>query len=172
MPVGAGASSGASIGRTIASASMEARVVVALALIVVAVVAAWLIERRRVDPPPQGGGPVPRQLDRNDFVRPDAPWLVVLFSSSTCDSCAAVAGKLPPLECDAVAVEEVEWSARRDLHDRYGVESVPLTLVADHEGVVGAAFLGNVTATDLWAAVAELREPNSSPEPSLGKLMP
>ena len=32
------------------------------------------------------------------------------------------------------------------------------------------AFVGAFTATDLWAAVAELRDPGSSPEPGLGAI--
>jgi hypothetical protein len=35
--------------------------------------------------------------------------------------------------------------------------------------VIRAAFSGPVTATDLWAAVAECRSPGSSPEPELGR---
>jgi hypothetical protein len=33
---------------------------------------------------------------------------------------------------------------------------------------VRRAFVGAFTATDLWAAVAELRSPGSTPEPDLG----
>jgi hypothetical protein len=40
---------------------------------------------------------------------------------------------------------------------------VPTALVVDAEGVVAASFVGPVTATDLWAAVAEAREPGSTP---------
>jgi len=36
---------------------------------------------------------------------------------------------------------------------------VPLVLIVDAEGVVRRDFLGPVTATDLWAAVAEVRNP-------------
>jgi hypothetical protein len=35
---------------------------------------------------------------------------------------------------------------------------------------VRRAFVGAFTATDLWAAVAELRDPGSTPEPDLGSL--
>lgn len=148
---------------------MEPRILLALALVAVAAAVAWVIERRRPDAPTGGRGPAPEQLDRADFDRPEAPWLVVLFSSRTCDSCAGVAAKLPPLESDHVIVQEVEWPARRDLHERYRVDAVPLTLIADAEGVVRAAFFGTVTATGLWAAVAEARQPGSCPEPDLGR---
>ena len=36
-------------------------------------------------------------------------------------------------------------------------------VVGDADGVVRATFLGPVTATDLWATVAELREPGTLP---------
>ena len=145
------------------------RVAVAAVVVVVAVVVAWLIERRRPDAPTQGGWTVPGQLDRADFARPDAPWLVGLFTSATCDSCRGTVAKAQVLACAEVAVEEVEVTARKDLHDRYGIDAVPTVVVADAEGVVRASFVGPVTATDLWAAVAEVRHPGSSPEPHLGQ---
>lgn len=129
----------------------------AASLVVVAVLVALVLERRRPAPPTRDAYPVPRQLDRADFSRPDAPLLVVLFSSATCDSCAAMRTRLVPLESDEVAVEEVEHPARRELHRRYRVEAVPTTLVADADGLVRAAFVGEVPAADLVAAVAEAR---------------
>ncbi len=150
---------------------MEPRLWIALVLLVAAAVAAWLIERRRPDPPAASAGGVPEQLDRGDFADAHKPWLVVLFSSATCESCADVAAKIEPLASDLVAVQDVEHARDRDLHRRYGIEAVPLTLVADPEGVVRSAFLGRVTATDLWAAVAEVREPGTSSERHGGGLL-
>jgi hypothetical protein len=98
----------------------------------------------------------------------DREWLLALFTSSTCATCADVATKAKVVESSAVAVAEIEWSANRALHDRYGIDAVPTTVLADRRGVVRAAFVGPVTATDLWAAVAEARDPGSSPEPELG----
>ena len=147
---------------------MEPRLLIFVVLAVAAVVAAVVLQRRRPDAPTQGPSLIPRQLDRADFVGPDRPWLVALFTSRTCDSCAEASLKLEPLACDEVAVQEVEWSAHRDLHERYGIEAVPLVVVADGEGVVKAGFVGRFSATDLWAAVAEAREAGSTPEPGLG----
>jgi hypothetical protein len=65
---------------------------------------------------------------------------------------------------------DIEYASERELHERYAIDSVPLVVVADHEGVTRAAFLGPTSATDLWAAVAELRQPGSTPEPDLGQL--
>ena len=60
--------------------------------------------------------------------------------------------------------KSVEFQARPDLHQRYRIEAVPLLVIADGRGVVRGHFLGPVTATDLWAAVATARaaEPNSA----------
>jgi len=101
--------------------------------------------------------PVPRQLFRADFPNPDAPWLVALFSSRTCDSCAAMREKVMALASPEVAVCDLEYSATRSLHERYEVSGVPMVLVADADGVVRRSFVGPVSATDLWAAVAEAR---------------
>ena len=147
---------------------MTARLVLTGVLVVVALGVAWVLERRRPAAPPRDAYPVPRQLDRRDFPRPVAPWLVVLFSSSTCEGCAAMADKVAVLESPAVAVCEIEFSRARALHDRYEISGIPTTLVADAQGRVRAAFVGQATATDLWAAVAECRSPGSSPEPDLG----
>jgi hypothetical protein len=146
------------------------RIAIAAAIVVVAVVVAWLIERRRPAAPPRTVYPVPRQLDRRDFPRPDAGWLVALFSSTTCDGCEGMAAKVAVLESPSVAVADVEFHARRDLHDRYEISGIPMTVVADADGVVRAAFVGQASATDLWAAVAECRAPGSTPEPELGAL--
>jgi hypothetical protein len=134
------------------------QVVVAIVLLAVALGIAWWLEHRRKHATPvRTGAPIPPQLVRTDFPRPDAPWLVVLFSSSTCDGCAVMAEKVRALESHDVAVAEVEYHEQRALHDRYGVEAVPIVVVVDHEGVTRTSFAGSATATDLWAAVAALR---------------
>lgn len=136
------------------------RIVVAVVLGGLALVVAALIQRRqRPSAPVRTGYALPAQLDRADFPRPDAPWLVAVFTSATCSTCAGVWERAQPLDGPAVAVAEVEHGAQRALHDRYGIEAVPATLVADADGVVRASFLGPLTASDLWAAVAEAREP-------------
>lgn len=140
------------------------RLIVALVIVVVVVVVALVARRRRViDAPTQRRFSAPEQLDRNDFARPEAPWLVAVFSSATCDVCAQVTAKAAVLECDDVAVAEVEYSANRSLHERYSIDAVPTVVIADARGVAAATFLGPMTATDLWAAVAEAREPGSTP---------
>lgn len=140
------------------------RIVLAVALGLAAVAVAALLQRRqRPAAPVRTGWSVPAQVDRADFERPDAPWLVAVFTSGTCSSCAAVWQRAEPLASDSVAVQEVEHTRDRSLHERYAIDAVPATLVVDGDGVVVASFIGPVTATDLWAAVAEAREPGSTP---------
>lgn len=145
------------------------RVLLAAVLLVVAVAAAAVIRRRRPSPPTQARWAVPAQLDRDDFADAGRPWLVAVFTSATCDSCARATAKAQVLASPQVAYQEVAYQDRRDLHERYAVEAVPTIVFADREGVVRASFIGVPTATDLWAALAEVREPGSSPEPDLGQ---
>jgi hypothetical protein len=135
-----------------------------VALVVAALAVAWVLQRRtRPEPAPGPSWNVPALVTREAFVRPDAPWLVVLFSSSTCLACQGTWEKISPLESDDVAIERVDSIEQKDVHDRYGIDAVPMTLIVDLAGTVRRDFVGPVTATDLWAAVAELREPGSVP---------
>ena len=137
---------------------------VALVLVLAAVIVAVVLQRRRPAPPTAKVWNIPAQLDRADFNEPSTPWLVAVFTSSTCTACSDVAMKASALISDVVAVQELEVVADAELHRRYGIDAVPLVLIVDGEGVVVRHFLGPVTATDLWAAMAEAREPGSTPE--------
>ena len=139
------------------------RVVVAAAIVLVAALVATVLRRRSLgaDVPTQGSHNVPVQLDRSDFAQPDAPWLVVLFSSASCHTCADVRSKAEVLRSREVAVDDVEFGARRRLHEKYAIDGVPCLVIADSQGVVQASFLGPVSATDLWARVADVRDPGA-----------
>ena len=141
------------------------RLLIALVIVVVAAGVAFVAQKRRApDAPTQRHYNVPEQLDRADFPRPDAPWLVAVFTSDTCDMCADVASKAAVLESSDVAVANVEFNRDRKIHERYRIDAVPTLVIVDAEGVAKRSFLGPMTATDLWAAVAEVRDPGSTPE--------
>jgi hypothetical protein len=147
------------------------RLLIAGVLIVVAVAVAAGLQRfrARADAPTQSRWAVPTQLDRADFDAPDVPWLVAVFTSATCDSCVRAIEKATVLASGSVAVQDVPYQLRKELHTRYSVDVVPMILVAGPDGAVAASFVGVPTATDLWAAVAEARAPGASPEPDLGR---
>jgi hypothetical protein len=147
------------------------RLLIAAGVVAAAVGVAGVLRRRRPEPPTQARWPVPAQLDRGDFERPDAPWLIVVFSSASCLSwwllgvfsaaccvlCSVVLYMALGLATTEGAVQDVDVQGRPDLHRRYRIDAVPVTVVADHEGVTRASFVGAPSATDLWAVVAELR---------------
>jgi hypothetical protein len=146
------------------------RLLIASAIVAVVGAVAMVVRSRRMpDAPTQRRFAVPQQLDRADFPQIDVPWLVAVFSSSTCDVCRSVVDKARVLESSEVAVVDVEYTAARHLHERYSIEAVPTVVIVDSHGVNRAGFIGPMSATDLWAAVAEAREPGSSPEPGLGR---
>lgn len=141
------------------------RLLIAAVIVAIAAGIAFAARRRRTpDAPTQRRYHVPEQLDRADFDRPDAPWLVAVFTSDTCDKCTEVAAKAAVLSSDDVVVQNVEFVGRRDLHDRYRIDAVPTLVITDAEGVTRHSFLGPMTATDLWAAMAEVRDPGSTPD--------
>ena len=148
--------------------AVQAGIFVAVAT--AAAAAAWWLRRRPPDGPPRDAFPVPRQLARPDFPRPEAPWLVVYFSSETCASCRGLGPKVAVLESAEVATCEIGFASQRELHDRYDVSAIPMILIANSDGVVLRAFVGPTSATDLWAALAECREPGSTPEADLGAI--
>lgn len=138
---------------------MALRLALAVVLVVAAALAAWRLERRPRTPTAiRDRAHVPAQLDRSEFRRPDAPWLVVLFSSNECGGCADMVAKVSVLETTDIAVARVEYTERKDVHERYAIEAVPLVVVVDAEGVTHGHKFGNVPAPEVWALVSAARE--------------
>ena len=134
------------------------RFVIVGVVVVIALLANLWQRKRQVDAPTQGASEVPSQIDRADFARPDAPWIVLAFTSATCQTCSDIERKVRVLETNSVAIQILEYTAQRELHERYKIDAVPTVLMADANGVVQANFLGPVSATDLWAALARARD--------------
>jgi len=136
-----------------------AQVLVAIGVVGVAIVVGLVLRRRqRVDVPTQPAFTAPAQLDRGDFPAARAPWLVAVFSSASCTTCADVVRKAQVLRSRDVDVVDVEYGAAKDLHRKYSIDGVPIVVIADADGVVRKHFIGPVSATDLWAASAEARD--------------
>ena len=143
------------------------RLIIAAAVAVVGGLVALWAQRKRVDAPTRPDNwTIPAQLDRADFVSPEMPWLVVVFSSATCAVCQLVVQKSKALASRQVAVQEVEYGADKALHERYGIDAVPTTVIVDGRGVVRKSFVGPISATDLWAAAAEVRDA-AAPSPTV-----
>lgn len=136
---------------------------IALGIVVVVGSAAFVLRRGRdVDVPTQKEWTVPSQLDPGDLGPGDQPWSIAVFTSASCHVCADVVSKARVLASRQVRIVEFEYSAHRPLHDKYRIDAVPTLVVVDSAGVVVKHVLGPVSATDLWAAVAEARDPGSA----------
>lgn len=136
---------------------MERLLLVAVLVVVAVGVAAVLRATTRRDAPTRPTWAVPDQVDRSEFARPDAPWLVAVFSSATCLACRATWEKARQLESDDVAVQDVDAVEAEALHQRYGVDAVPMLLIVGPDGRVRSSFLGEPPTADLWSAVADVR---------------
>lgn len=108
---------------------------------------------------------VPDRLERGDFARPDAGWLVAVFTSDSCSSCAQVWRLARRLEGPEVAVQRVEVKHEAALHARYGIDAVPLTVIADQDGVTRRSIAGPTTESALRAALAEAAAATDPPSP-------
>lgn len=138
------------------------REIIASAILIFAAALGVLVRRRKPDAPSQTSHSMPQQLSRDDFFSKEKPWLLAVFTSSTCDACQNVATKAKVLASQDVAVQIIDFQEMADLHARYSIDAVPTTVIADHLGVVQYGVLGPVTATDLWAAMARCRDPKSA----------
>ena len=135
---------------------MDRLLLVVGGVVVAGIVAALL--GRRGSAPPTNVHHVPDHLDRSDFIGPEVQWLVAVFTSATCNTCAGVWERARHLESDHVVVQQLELGESAALHERYKIDAVPTLVIADTSGAVRRAFLGPTTSADLWAATAELRE--------------
>ena len=135
-----------------------ARTLIALAVIAGALAVAWLYRRFRPSTPTAPSYSVPTQLERWDFAQPNTDWLLAVFTSKTCSTCAMVVTAAESLANESLAVQEVEYRRHRDLHQRYGVDAVPLAVLADRSGAVCASLAGPATAAELSALIASVQE--------------
>lgn len=135
------------------------QIIIVAAVAAVALAVGWFMQRQAPDAPTGvTEHKTPAQIDRNDFLRPDAEWLVAVFTSATCQTCAKVWTSAQLLESDVVAIQNIEVGADAPLHERYSITAVPSVVIADAQGVARGSFLGPPTSADLWAKLAELRE--------------
>ena len=74
----------------------------------VAGILAYKFQRRSPDTPIRTGWSIPDQVNREDFLSPDIPWLVTVFTSSSCETCSEVLSKAVLLGSSQVVVHEVE----------------------------------------------------------------
>jgi hypothetical protein len=136
-------------------------------VLVVAIGLNKLLSKRTVQAPTQASPSMPTQIDRKDFSEATKDWLVLAFTSSSCNTCADIERKAVVLESRSVAVDICEYTSHREMHKKYAIDAVPTLLIADAQGVVHKGFLGPASATDIWAALARVRD--GQPDPHEGE---
>ena len=135
------------------------QLIIVAAVAIVALGVGWFVQQQAPDVPT---APVnhttPDQVDRADFARPDAEWLVAVFTSATCETCAKVWTSTQLVESEEVAIHNSEVKDEADIHKKYNITAVPSVVIADAQGVARGSFLGPPSSADLWATLAEVRE--------------
>lgn len=124
------------------------RLAVMLALALVVGIAVVALQRRTTRPQVATRHHLPSHVDRGRFASPTTPWLISIFSSATCLACAEVIGWARSLESDSVVVQDIEVDAEPELHHMHRIDSVPSTVIADHQGVVKLGLVGPLSPAD------------------------
>ena len=88
------------------------------------------------------GWSIPGHLSREDFSFLNEPWLVVIFSSESCETCKPVVTEGMKLTSLGVAIQEVTAETNKGLHEKYDIDAVPMLLLVDKFGVVRSSHLG------------------------------
>jgi invasion protein IalB len=135
------------------------RLLIAVGLAVVAVIVVRFIQRRRPAraPTEAASHEAPARIDRSEFASPEVRWLIVVFSSETCEACQQVLADARRLVARDVAVEDVTFQHDRDRQEDYGITAVPTTIVVGPDGVVQRWWIGSVRFGELAAALRALR---------------
>ena len=121
-----------------------------------AITVAFFVNRRNTDSPTVPKSSLPIQIDRKDFEHPETDWILVLFSSDSCESCDKVRQLLKAQETRLLHIQEVTFPKDNFLHQRYAIESVPIVLLAGVDGVVVWSFAGTPHENLLSDALAAL----------------
>ena len=88
------------------------------------------------------GWSIPGHLSREDFSFLNEPWLVVIFSSESCETCKPAVAEGMKLASLGIAIQEVTAETNKGLHRKYDIDAVPMLLLVDKFGVVRSSHLG------------------------------
>ena len=81
------------------------RLLIVAIVLVVAVALNKVLSKRTLQAPTQADPSMPTQIDRSDFSESSKEWLVLAFTSATCNTCADIERKAVVLKSSSVAVE-------------------------------------------------------------------
>ena len=90
----------------------------------------------------------PALLHRSDFPQPEAAWLLAIFTAKNCQTCNQVWQQQHSLRLPDTAITQVQ---HKKLLKRYGIEAVPVTVLADKTGKVRWSHLGRLNNSTMEA---------------------
>ena len=130
------------------------RLLIAFTLILISVSIAVIVERRKVENPfSVKRNQLPTLVPPQDFgLEPEAA--IIVFTESTCRSCSAVLALLRGPAGANVTVAEVEYGENLDLHRKYGIDTVPTTVLVERDGNVVEGLIGKIEVGELARALA------------------
>ena len=130
------------------------RLLIAFTLILISVSIAVIVERRKVENPfSVKRNQLPTLVPPQDFgLEPEAA--IIVFTESTCRSCSAVLALLRGPAAANVTVAEVEYGENLDLHRKYGIDTVPTTVLVERDGNVVEGWIGKIEVGELARALA------------------
>ena len=99
------------------------------------------------------GWSTPGHLSREDFGFRDEPWLVVIFSSESCETCEPVVAEGMKLASLGIAIQEVAAETNKGLHEKYDIDAVPMLLLVDKFGVVRSSHLGPINFDEVKKSI-------------------
>lgn len=120
-------------------------------LTILAVGVAFLLQRRRPEPPSSPSYRSIAEVDRSEFVRPDARLLVAMFGSTSCNTCPQVWETISKIDQSDIASERIDVQTDPERHRRYRIDGVPTTIVASSDGTVRKTMFGPITSAELNA---------------------
>ena len=81
---------------------------------------------------------------------------IIIFTESNCHSCQVVVRLIRGPAGAGIPVADVEFGMEPALHRRFEIDTVPTTVVVDHEGSVISGWTGRVDVGELATALAEI----------------
>jgi len=101
----------------------------------------------------KSGWSIPGHLSREDFGFLYEPWLVVIFSSESCETCKPVVAEGMKLASLGIAIQEVAAETNKGLHEKYDIDAVPMLLLVDKFGVVRSSHLGPINFDEVKKSI-------------------
>jgi|TARA_B110000014_G_scaffold119773_1_gene82277 hypothetical protein len=132
------------------------RLFIAAALAASVTLVARFVDRRRTRHPlAVRRGALPTQVPAAEVGLDDGP-AIIIFTESSCRSCQDAIRLIRGPAGAGISVADIEYGAQPELHKRFGIDTVPTTVVVDEKGSVVAGWTGRVDLSELTLALAEV----------------